>query len=94
MLPAFPCVMRRPADCSPFAREKEVFMPESYLPPILPCSTCGGREQKLESCQPAGRRHELWRVVCPCGCALTQWAVSQGSAIRLWNRFLGEDHKD
>ncbi len=67
-------------------------MPDQYLPPILPCSTCGSREQKLESCLPAGRRHELWRVVCPCGCALTQWAVSQGAAIRLWNRFLGEEH--
>ena len=67
-------------------------MPENYLPPILPCSTCGGHEQKLESCLPAGSRHELWRVVCPCGCALTQWGVSPGSAIRLWHRFLGEVH--
>ena len=67
------------------------FMPDRYLPPIHPCSSCGSREQKLESCLPAGRRHELWRVVCPCGCALTQWAVSEGAAIRLWNRFLGEN---
>ncbi|HJD97872.1 serine acetyltransferase [Mailhella massiliensis] len=66
-------------------------MPDRYLPPILPCSTCGSHEQKLESCLPAGRRHALWRVVCPCGCALTQWAVSEGAAIRLWNRFLGEN---
>ena len=69
-------------------------MPDIYLPPILPCSSCQGHDQKLESCQPAGRIHKLWRVVCPCGCALTQWAVSEGSAIRLWNRFLGEEEKN
>ena len=69
-------------------------MPDPYLPDIRPCSSCQSREQKLESCLPAGRRQELWRVVCPCVCALTQWAVSQGSAIRLWNRFLGENEKD
>ncbi|WP_294446995.1 serine acetyltransferase [uncultured Mailhella sp.] len=69
-------------------------MSEPYLPTILPCSSCGSREQKLESCLPAGHRSEVWRVVCPCGCALTQWAVSQGAAIRLWNRFLGEGHDE
>ena len=69
-------------------------MPDSYLPPILPCSACQSREQTLENCLPAGRRQELWRVVCPCGSALTQWAVSQGAAVRLWNRFLGEVEKD
>ena len=70
-------------------------MPVPYLPAILNCSSCHGHDQKLESCLPNGRMHELWRVVCPgCGSALTQWAVSQGSAIRLWNRFLGEDSKD
>ena len=69
-------------------------MSETYLPEIRPCSSCQSREQTLESCLPAGRRREVWRVVCPCGCALTQWAVSQGSAIRLWNRFLGEGEKE
>ena len=69
-------------------------MCNKYLPDIRPCSACQSREQKLESCQPAGRLQEVWRVVCPCGSALTQWAVSKGSAIRLWNRFLGENEKD
>jgi len=68
-------------------------MSVSYLSPIRPCSTCQSHDQTLESCQPEGRRQELWRVVCPCGSALTQWAVSQGSAIRLWNRCLGEEEK-
>ena len=69
-------------------------MSEPYLPEILPCSTCGSHDQKLESCLPAGRRQEVWRVVCSCGTALTQWAVSPGSAVRLWNRYLGEEEKD
>ena len=33
-------------------------MAEPYMPDILPCSSCGSREQKLESCLPEGRRQE------------------------------------
>lgn len=55
---------------------------------IRPCLACGATDGRLESWLPPGRRQEVWRVVCTCGQALQQWSVSQGAAIRAWNRNL------
>lgn len=66
---------------------------------IRPCLACGGTDAHLESYLPPGRRKEVWRVVCACGQTLQQWSVTQGAAIRAWNRNLaaageGEPGKD
>ena len=55
---------------------------------IRPCLVCGGTNVYLESMLPPGRRQEVWRVVCSCGQTSQQWSVSQGAAIRAWNRNL------
>lgn len=55
---------------------------------IRPCLACGGTDAHLESYLPPGRRKEVWRVVCACGQTLQQWSVTQGAAIRAWNRNL------
>ena len=55
---------------------------------IRPCLVCGGTNVFLESMLPPGRRQEVWRVVCSCGQTSQQWSVSQGAAIRAWNRNL------
>lgn len=55
---------------------------------IRPCLACGSTDGHLESLLLPGRRQEVWRVVCTCGQALQQWSVSQGAAIRAWNRNL------
>lgn len=55
---------------------------------IRPCLACGGTDAHLESMLPPGRRQEVWRVVCACGQTLQQWSVTQGAAIRAWNRNL------
>lgn len=55
---------------------------------IRPCLACGGTDAHLEAMLPPGRRHEVWRVVCVCGQTLQQWSVTQGAAIRAWNRNL------
>lgn len=55
---------------------------------IKPCLACGGTDTHLESMLPPGRRQEVWRVVCSCGQTLQQWSVTQGAAIRAWNRNL------
>lgn len=57
---------------------------------IRPCLACGGTDAHLESMLPPGRREEVWRVVCACGQTLQQWSVSQGAAIRAWNRSLAQ----
>ena len=46
----------------------------------------------LESMLPPGRRQEVWRVVCACGQTSQQWSVSQGAAIRAWNRNLAQEN--
>lgn len=58
---------------------------------IRPCLVCGGKDAHLESMLPPGRRQEVWRVVCACGQTLQQWSVSQGAAIRAWNRNLAQN---
>lgn len=40
-------------------------------------------------CRP-GDGQEVWRVVCACGQTSQQWSVSQGAAIRAWNRNLAQ----
>ena len=50
---------------------------------IRPCLACGGTP---------GRRQEVWRVVCACGQTSQQWSVSQGAAIRAWNRNLAQEN--
>ncbi|WP_241160216.1 Lar family restriction alleviation protein [Desulfovibrio sp. ZJ369] len=57
---------------------------------IRPCLVCGGANVHLESLLPPGRRQEVWRVVCACGQTSQQWSVSQGAAIRAWNRNLAQ----
>ena len=63
-------------------------MGETELPEILPCSSCGGTEQRIESFRPEGRTVDVWRVVCSCGSSPAQWSVSKPAAIRLWNRYM------
>ncbi len=63
-------------------------MNEAELPLILPCSSCGGAEQRIESFRPEGRTVDVWRVVCACGSSPAQWSVSKPAAIRLWNRHM------
>lgn len=58
---------------------------------IKPCLACGGTDTHLESMLPPGRRQEVWRVVCSCGQTLQQWSVTQGAAIRAWNRNLASE---
>ena len=59
---------------------------------IRPCLACGGTNVHLESMLPPGRKQEVWRVVCSCGQTSQQWSVSQGAAIRAWNRNLANEH--
>ena len=59
---------------------------------IRPCLACGGTNAHLESMLPPGRRQEVWRVVCACGQTSQQWSVSQGAAIRAWNRNLAQEN--
>ena len=59
---------------------------------IRPCLACGGTNVHLESMLPPGRKQEVWRVVCSCGQTSQQWSVSQGAAIRAWNRNLASEH--
>ena len=59
---------------------------------IRPCLACGGTNVHLESMLPPGRMQEVWRVVCSCGQTSQQWSVSQGAAIRAWNRNLASEH--
>lgn len=61
---------------------------------IKPCLACGGTDAHLESMLPPGRRQEVWRVVCACGQTLQQWSVTQGAAIRAWNRNLASETED
>ncbi len=61
-------------------------------PHIRPCLACGGINAHLESMLPPGRRQEVWRVVCACGQTSQQWSVSQGAAIRAWNRNLAQEN--
>ena len=58
---------------------------------IRPCLACGGANVHLESMLPPGRQQEVWRVVCSCGQTSQQWSVSQGAAIRAWNRNLAQE---
>lgn len=58
---------------------------------IRPCLACGGTNVHLESLLPPGRKQEVWRVVCSCGQTSQQWSVSQGAAIRAWNRNLASE---
>lgn len=58
---------------------------------IKPCLSCGGVDISLESMRPDGRLSDVWRVVCACGQTSKQWSVSQGAAIRAWNRNLAQD---
>ena len=55
---------------------------------IRPCLACGATNAHLESQLPLGHQQEVWRVVCVCGQTSQQWSVSQGAAIRAWNRNL------
>ena len=57
---------------------------------IRPCLACGGTTVQMESMLPLGRKDGVWRVVCSCGQTSQQWSVSQGAAIRAWNRNLAE----
>jgi hypothetical protein len=59
---------------------------------IRPCLACGCTSAHLESMLPPGRKQEVWRVVCSCGQTSQQWSVSQGAAIRAWNRNLASSH--
>ena len=59
---------------------------------IRPCLACGGTNVHLESMLPPDRKQEVWRVVCSCGQTSQQWSVSQGAAIRAWNRNLASEH--
>lgn len=77
----------RPADTVPSMKELD---PHT----IRPCLACGGVDVHLESMRPPGRRDDVWRVVCSCGQTSQQWSVSQGAAIRAWNRNLGSEHCD
>lgn len=61
---------------------------------IRPCLACGQTSAHLESMLPPGRREEVWRVVCSCGQTLQQWSVTQGAAIRAWNRNLAQSGDD
>ena len=61
---------------------------------IRPCLACGGHDVHLESMRPPGRREDVWRVVCACGQTSQQWSVSQGAAIRAWNRNLAGEQND
>lgn len=63
------------------------------LPNMLPCNSCGGKELYFESNRPEGRVADLWRVICSCGCASKQWSVSQGAAVRAWNRYMSQGHE-
>ena len=65
-----------------------VYMKELDPHTIRPCLACGGTNVHLESMLPPGRRQEVWRVVC----SSQQWSVSQGAAIRAWNRNLASEH--
>ena len=58
---------------------------------IRPCLACGGTNAHLDSLLPPGRRQAVWRVVCACGQTSQQWSVSQGAAIRAWNRNLAQE---
>ena len=58
---------------------------------IRPCLACGGTNVQMESMLPLGRKDGVWRVVCSCGQTSQQWSVSQGAAIRAWNRNLAEE---
>lgn len=58
---------------------------------IRPCLACGSNNARLESMHAPGRMHEVWRVICPCGETSQQWSVSQGAAIRAWNRNLATE---
>lgn len=58
---------------------------------IRPCLVCGEANAHLESMLPPGRRSEVWRLVCSCGQTSQQWSVSQGAAIRAWNRNLAQE---
>ena len=71
-------------------------MPVSTPHPIKPCLSCGGTDVHLESMRPDGRTSDVWRAVCSCGETAKQWSVSQGAAIRAWNRNLAQqdDHAD
>ena len=35
--------------------------------------------------RPLGRQRDVYRLECECGNGPTQWSVSEGAAIRLWN---------
>ena len=59
---------------------------------IRPCLSCGCTTAHLESMLPPGRLQKVWRVVCSCGQTSQQWSVSQGAAIRSWNRNLACAH--
>lgn len=63
---------------------------DKELPEILPCASCGGRNQHIESSRPEGRVADIWRVTCPCGGASAMWSVSKSAAVRLWNRYMSE----
>ena len=58
---------------------------------IRPCLACGGTNVHMESMLPLGRKEGVWRVVCSCGQTSQQWSVTQGAAIRAWNRNLAEE---
>ena len=56
---------------------------------IRPCLACGKKNATLEPMRLEGRKKDVWRVVCgTCGQTSLQWSVSQGAAIRAWNRNL------
>jgi hypothetical protein len=56
---------------------------------IQPCLVCGQKNVQLEAMRLAGREKDVWRVACgSCGQTSQQWSVSQGAAIRAWNRNL------
>ncbi len=56
---------------------------------IQPCLVCGRKDVHFEAVRLEGRKEDVWRVVCAsCGQTSLQWSVSQGAAIRAWNRNL------
>jgi hypothetical protein len=64
-------------------------MDELDLALLQPCLACGRKNVKLEPMRLKGRREDVWRIVCgSCGQTSLQWSVSQGAAIRAWNRNL------
>ena len=56
---------------------------------IQACLVCGKKDARFEGLRLEGRQSDVWRVICcSCGQTVLQWSVSQGAAVRAWNRNL------